>query len=265
MTWKAKHEAHAVERMRIICEFSELVPEKVLKKACNPILDKFREFKFDTQEPAVEPPRIIQLNGAQVALEEANKTKGHVLRRTDGEDVLEEVGFRNSRFGYVTTTYGRWSATLNRLGEVFFPALEPLQDVTLLKSIKIEYWDLFEFEGNASSADTTALLSKSDPSIPDDVVKGRSTWHSHIGWFEESGGHNVLINRNLDVVDRRGADEDVIRALKLLTLVQIQSPDEGIEIGELRTVLDDLHKVSLRVVANTISENVKREIGMLEL
>ena len=263
MSWKPRHEAHAIERVRVMLTFKDPLTSKALKNASASAIAEAHEFGFDTIIPAESMVGSFQINllGGIPSQQIGSHENGVVFKRTQEGSVIEEVGFRDGGFGYVSATYGRWENLLGRLREVVLPPLHQVEQVADLASVKLEYWDSFTFDGKPTSADTTQLLSEVDRSVPTIVVTGASQWHSHIGWFEDIGGFQVLINRNIDVADRE-SEGDQVRALAIYTMVEIRAGNKGIEMVDIEEHLNSLHRRSLRLFGETLSHEYRHMIGL---
>jgi len=262
MTWKPRHEAHAIERVRVLFAFREPVPAKVVSRSSAEITAKFSELGFNSVEPVEGSVATIKLQPNAAPEREPAARNGLVMRRHKDSVIAEEVGFRDLVYGYMTTTYGRWEAMRRRLDEVLLPALDHVIDIVELDSMKLEYWDSFIFEGDPSKADISDLLAFVDPSIPEDVLRGSSAWHSHSGWFEGEEPFPVLINRNLDMVDRKDNEGRTVRALGVYTLVEKRSSADALDIGSARSSLDEMHNRSLLLFGNTISAEYREQLGI---
>jgi len=263
MSWKPRHEAHAIERVRVMIPFKDPLTTKVLRSASADAVARAHEFGFDTLLPAESTIGniLITPSGAVAPQKVSGQENGVVLKRQQDGSVIEEVGFRDGTFGYVSATYGRWENLLGRLREVVLPTLQNVEQVADLASVKLEYWDSFHFDGDPANADTTHILEQVDASIPPNVVTGGSQWHSHIGWFEDIGGFQVLINRNIDVADRKG-EADQVRSMTIYTMVEIRAGNQSLEIVDIEGHLDTLHRRSLRLFGETLSEVYRGMIGL---
>ena len=262
MSWKPLHEAHAIERVRVLFQFKEPLPKKLIYQSTVDILDASSELGFNSVEPAESGVTMISIQPNALPKQDASPKNGYLMRRHVDTTVAEEVGFRDLSFGYVTTTYGRWSNLKNRLNEVILPALKAVEIAAELASIKLEYWDSFVFDGAPGLADTSSLLADFDTALPQGVVSGQSTWHSHIGWFEGEESLPTLINRNLDVQDRVNEAGEQIRALGIYTLVEKRAVTAGLEIADALSVLEELHNRSLLLFGNTLSCKYRKNIGI---
>lgn len=262
MTWKPRHEAHAIERVRLLFTFREPIPSRVIAKSSAEIRANPGELGFDEVGPAKSSIPTIKLQGNAALQTEPAAQNGFVMRRNQDGAVVEEVGFRDLVFGYMTKTYGRWDSLVKRLEEVLLPALDNVTEVAELDAIKLEYWDSFVFDGDPLEADVVELLGEVDPSIPEAVRKGSSAWHSHVGWFEGSDERPILINRNFDAVDVSNGDGEDRRSLGIYTLVENRSGSKVMEIEEAREIIEIMHNRSLLLFGETLSDEYREKVGI---
>lgn len=262
MGWKPAHEAHAIERVRLLVEFSSPLSEKQLTKFTLPITQRFRDFGFDQIARAESTIQNIVLAPAGLAspVQQQNQN-GWVMQRTDKRQVVEEAGFRDGVFGYMSMEYGRWENLASRFWDLFEGPLAQAIESVDISTIKLEYWDKFIFVGNPADANVNNLLNNIDPAIPAVVTNGASLWHSHIGWFESFQNSVVLINRNFDVVDERLSDKTQ-RACNVLTLVEIRQPREVSTVERLKVILEYIHKRSLLLFGSSLTEEQRVNVNM---
>lgn len=116
MSWKPRHEAHAIERVRVMLRFKDPLTSKVLRKASADVVAKAHEFGFDAIMPAESVISGIQINlsGGDTPQKVSPQENGIVLKRQLEGSVIEEAGFRDGQFGYVSAIYGRWENYLSR-------------------------------------------------------------------------------------------------------------------------------------------------------
>lgn len=262
MGWRPIHEAHAIERVRLIAEFSSPLTVKLLNKCAQRFYDAAESLGFDTKERVpgnVAPGFSISLNGFGPNVTDLN---GYVMKRHSGGLFAEEVGFRENSFGYVTTEYSRWQNFESRLGDVLLPGLYEAAQYTDIASLRLEYWDRFKYEGPPTEADARALLSSFDETIPLNSVQGRTLWHSHAGWFEEFEGTHYLINRNLDANDFQDSDGSMKRCLAVYTFVEARLAGQDVSEAELKRHLAEMHRRSVLMFGSAITEKVRAQIGL---
>ena len=258
MNWKPRHEAHAIDRVRVQFAFRDPLTSKLLQVATSEIVGAANELGFNAVEPIDSGMATFSFVPNAAALSMPNAKNGVAMKRYSNDQIVEEVAYRDVVFGYLTQTYGRWENLLSRLNEVVLPALRRIEDGFDLGSVKIEYWDSFIFEGEKDNADVSLLLSAVDSTIPKSTLGGATSWHSHIGWFEGE----MLLNRNLDVVDQplpTGATE---RVLGIYTMVEQRSSEQPLRLSEIDSTLEKLHKRSLLMFGETINEDYRKKIGL---
>ncbi len=262
MSWKPRHEAHAIERVRLMLQFKEPLTTKLLRLATEGIVADAAKLGFDSVSPAESAIVTLELTPNIGQTQRIAQANGNVLRRHSDGNVVEEVGLRDGVFGYVTTTYGRWENLKKRLDQVIIPATEKVSNSADLSSVKLEYWDRFTFDGPADAANAHDLLNLVDPSIPQPVAKGAAQWHSHVGWFEGTKQNPILINRNIDVADVPDERSEVSRHLAIYTLIEFRAGEQEISIGSLGEILENLHRRSVRLFGETLSAESRRKIGL---
>lgn len=261
MTWRPRHEAHAIERVRLLFKFCEPIPSKMVAKSSEETRQKAFDLGFDDVGPAESSIATIKLQGHSAQTEPSPKN-GFVMRRHQDGAVVEEVGFRDMVYGYMTKTYGRWDSLVTRLEEILFPSLNNISEVAELDSIKLEYWDSFVFEGDPLEADVSKLLSFVDAAIPPDVRAGSSAWHSHVGWFEGEEETPTLINRNIDVVDTSNGEGKDMRSLGMYTLVERRSKSATLDFQSVRELINGMHNRSLLLFGESLSAEYRDQIGI---
>lgn len=264
MTWKPIHEAHAIERVKLLVIFADTVPMKLLEKCSHPYISEPHAYGFDTLEPADQNVVGIRIGAGSNILDPTVRQNGWVLKRHEDQEKVEELGLREKVFGYVTTQYGRWANLRERVQGVLFSPLRQVIEAVTVSSVKLEYWDAFVFDGDPSKADASMILSDLDPSFPKHAIGGTSQWHSHYGWFEYDQRVPILINRNLDTLDRVFDDQEgPRRSLNVYTLVEAryeaqQQPTEA----ELLEDIEMLHRRSVVLFASSIREDYRERIGI---
>lgn len=262
MTWRPRHKAHAIERVRLLFTFREPVPTKVIDRTSHKTREQASDLGFDAIGPADSSIATIKLQAHNAPQTEPSAKNGYVMRRHQDGTVVEEVGFRDMVYGYMTMTYGRWHSLVARLEEVLLPALDSAGDVAELDAIKLEYWDTFVFDGNPLEADVAKLLNVTDRTIPSDVSAGGSAWHSHVGWFEGNAETPTLINRNIDVADASNGEGQDMRSLGIYTLVERRSKSAPLDFQSVRQNINCMHNRSLLLFGESLTAEYRDQIGI---
>ncbi|NVK54669.1 MAG: TIGR04255 family protein [Alteromonadaceae bacterium] len=260
--WKPRHEAHAIERVRLLFTFREPIPSKVVAKSSYETRQQASDLGFDAVGPAESSIATIKLQARNAPQTEPSAQNGFVMRRHQDGALVEEIGFRDMVYGYMTKTYGRWESLVARLEEALLPALNNISDIAELDAVKLEYWDSFVFEGDPLEADVSKLLSVVDAAIPSGVRAGSSAWHSHVGWFEGDEESPTLINRNIDVVDTSNEEGQNMRSLGIYTLVERRSKSTPIDFQGVQDLIDGMHNRSLLLFGESLSEEYRNQIGI---
>jgi uncharacterized protein (TIGR04255 family) len=256
MTWRAIHEAHAIDRVRIMLQFNEALNDKLLQKATVPVADRFRDLGFESVARAESLMQTILLSGDGGPVQQPAQN-GWVLKRAGAE----EAGLRDRVFGYLSTEYGRWENLESRFWDIFRDPLSLALESVNLTNIKLEYWDRFVFDGDPADADAKLLLESIDPAVPVGSIAGATLWHSHAGWFEARDGNPVLINRNFDAIDQ-SIEGELRRVLNVFTLVDLRPQQPVGSIEEVIAILNYLHNRSLLLFGNSIKEQFRDAIGL---
>jgi uncharacterized protein (TIGR04255 family) len=261
MGWKPIHEAHAIDRVRILVQFNSPLTDKILTKAAAPATSKFQELGFEQLHRAESMIQgfMISVQPGPIVPEIAQN--GWVLKRSSAGVLTEEAGFRDGVFGYMSTEYGRWENLATRFWDVFEPSLSIALDSVDISSIKLEYWDRFVFDGKPASANLRDLLVTVDPVIPESAVSGAALWHSHSGWFKDYNENVVLVNRNVDVIDEPSA-EGPRRHCNIFTLVELRVANAIDSVQTCKTTLEHLHRRSLALFGSSLAETQRSNIGL---
>lgn len=257
MTWKPAHGAHAIDRVRVLVNFDDPIPDKLLQRAAGETTGRFEDLGFDSLSRADSSILNIILSG-QAARTPQEPKNGWVLKRGG---IVEEAGFRDGVFGYVTAEYGRWENLVSRFTDIFSAPLNLALQSVYVETVKLEYLDRFIFDGPADQADTSKLLPEVDPAINSDATAGSSVWHSYVGWFEQMLDGKALINRNFDIVEEE-IDGKIRRVAKIRTMTDYRPASKIDDIDHIYVALDELHRRSLLLLGSSISSEAQEQIGM---
>jgi uncharacterized protein (TIGR04255 family) len=259
--WKPVHEAHAIERVRLMISFSEPITPKATAAAAEHVVSNYLDWGLDTSERATSPPQEIVLQLGPDAKPQLAGNEGFVFKKLDGNAVVEEVGFRAGRLGYVTTTYGRWETLETRAKGLFEPALDKLRDFVDVSSVKLEYWDAFVFDGDMLEGDAREVLADTELGVPPASQGPGCFWHSHGGWFGVKSRERFLVNRNVSVAPRNIASGSVM-SLAVHTLVERRASDGEFAQSDVFDLLQTMHKIANTVFGECISSDMRDRIGL---
>lgn len=263
MAWEPLHKAHSIERVRVIVQFAEPLSVKSVLKIAAPIAQTYSDLGFDTVDRT-----DTELPGVPFKLEELpvghlDPTAGYVLRRLDDRNsVVEELGLRQRVFGYVSTAYDRWDTLVARLSEFLFVQLEQASETVDISHIKLEYWDTFFAQPDGAARNVSELIRNIDPNIPSVTIESNHQWHSHIGWFEGDDNNRVLVNRHIDIVDKRSENDEPRRAATIYTLTEQRCGPDFLESRDIVSVLNALHQISIRVFSDALTDDYLMKVGV---
>ncbi len=129
MAWKPLHEAHAIDRVRILVQFDAQLSDKTLARAAGPITATAFDLGFGTVERAGSSVQEINITpGMQAGFPAPPRANGWVLKRQDGQRLVEEAGYRDLVFGYMTSEYSRWENMRSRFWDLFDQPLRSAMD-----------------------------------------------------------------------------------------------------------------------------------------
>lgn len=261
MTWKPRHEAHAIDRVRLQFNFSGPISGKILQGATRSTIERSRELGFDFVVPT-SSVHTINLQPDGTIAQGKPDPNGVSLKRLIGNDTVEELTFTDTTFAYQTMTYSRWHKLLARLEEVLLVVVRAVEPVNDIASIRLDYWDSFVFGGDPKDADAADLLETLDPAVPPQSLAGSTLWHSHAGWFETLMGNQTLANRNIDVVDQLDSNGETRRVLGVYTLLETRASSNPITIDSLVDRLNEMHRRAVVLFASQIKVGFRDAIGI---
>lgn len=265
MRWLPAHKDHAIERVATSFKFREALASKSWQRLLTAATVSFQQRGFNSSDVQVGFGQPIP--GIQIAM-----APGRVFRAITGNEVHEEVTLAADGFVYSTVLYDSWSRYKHRVMELLGIPLDLALSVVDLASIKLEYWDKFVFEGEPEEADYSELLRPASKHLPHFVFKAKQLWHSHIGYFVETGSSETrLINLNVDVLDLSdsqsrpaNASPTPRRSTGIYSMAQDgvlkdQSPNKA---SETTSTLDEMHTILKEILADVISGQAAQRISL---
>jgi uncharacterized protein (TIGR04255 family) len=193
--------AHAIERCGITIAFRELVPQKVFDRLI-------------TRATLVAGKKGFQRSpGGEIGItvDFATGKFGPALRGGQSQpqsfslpDQSASLFLAPSMIIWQNSRYVRWSPFVGQFQEIASSVISEFLDLVSLGSVKIEYWDRFNWTGTWDDFDAMQLIRPNAQAVADDWPKWNRQWHSHAGWFEAVDECRRLTNINVDVVDVTG-------------------------------------------------------------
>jgi uncharacterized protein (TIGR04255 family) len=262
LAWLPIHPTHAIERTRVVIEFSQPIPQKMVSRLGEQFDGISHDFGFgariETQMQSVMMPPA----GAEPIFSQRANGWQFVREQTPGA-ILEALILEPQGFVYETAEYVRWALFSDRLARMTTDLLQQLQKDVGVRSVALEYFDRFYFDGGITSAVPSALVrTELISALPDSACSGRELWHVHRGWFEGEGAHRYLVNQNVDAQQAKTADDRDVRSALIYTKVERTSDGIEIDLSHLGESLDAMHDVSKRVIRDALIEEMQLRVGL---
>lgn len=266
MGWSPLTPSHAIERVRMLVQFRQDVPEKLASQAAHLVSKVAAETRLNGPVPVqgftlgfqVAPDGITRLAAPQ-----SSPSGWQFVRMSSSGQPLEVLQLRGNQILYETTEYRNWSAFQQRHAKVIAPATKVTSDALDVELVSLEYVDKFRFLGDPSRAAPRDLLVGIDAQVHPDASSGRSMFHVHRGWYEASASGDLLINLNLDAVDvLTDPQKQLERWISVTTKAEARAPMFQIETLPMEDLLDFLHKATGKYFRETIHPSMLAEVGI---
>jgi uncharacterized protein (TIGR04255 family) len=264
MTWRPLHSQHAIERVRLIVQFSEQVPAKVVRKMSDALLALRHDIRMVGPTPVQGfGISMVQAEGGLIAQPQQVTDGWQFTRNASNDAPLEAVVFAGGSLTYETTEYQRWDAFKRRTKKVLDQVLQIACQSVDFQSVSIEYIDRFMYVGNASEAKVEDLLIGVSQMIHAGAVSGKHLWHLHRGWFEDLNGGKVLINQNFDAQEGIAAGQMVsTRSLQVLTKAELRADSFDLSIEKYEENLETLHTLTKSYFKAAIVKTHHESLGL---
>ena len=262
MGWKPVNTNHSIEQVSIIVQFKDDLTEKTLDKIFVPFNDEIQNSGFGQKIRAESIfPQIMQPS-INSGIELVDSHKGWLVNRIVENKLIEEFALRRGAFSYTTSEYKRWENLKVKFWHLLDKPISQVLSHNDVSHIKLEYWNKFVFDGQPKEAELSKLLQNLDQILPKTAVSGEVLWHFNIGWFDQVAGYDILVNRNIGVIDQKIGD-DIKRVLNLYTLSDFNSIDNDISVDNMKEILEVMHNKSVHTIANIISLEMQKKIGLI--
>lgn len=283
MVWVPAHQAHAIERVNVLLQFSEPIPAKQMTAILADGSLKFPAVGFNSQnEESGEFNIQLGPDGPSIAFGQAGlaigsgqqiqQSMGRVFRRIEGNEVREELSINRTRVLYSSTRYESWSAYLARLRRLLDETLAKALVVASIQLLKLEYWDRFTFEGKPEDADFTQLFRQESVHLPKFPFDAGRLWHSHIGYYApDMPQRKRLINLNVDVLDlviggpnNMPVNGQTKRSAGIYSMAQdTRDPTRLIDDSDtVSQVLTELHSDLISILHDILTPTAKDRISL---
>ena len=159
--------------------------------------------------------------------------------------------------------YVRWSGFRELVLDLLPPILGAFPPDWPVAQIKLEYWDRFVSpDGRASWAE----VIRADGRLPAWVTESQTDWHSHVGWFDQAGARQRLINVNVDTLNEANEKGEQIQTVRIHTLTATVERLEAANAvsKSIAAQIDELHLLSKVTVRDVLSASMAERISLFE-
>ena len=264
MSFNPVHEAHAIDKASFVMTFGEqLKPSAWIalmaraievgreRELTHPIEGLAAQFSVQHGVPDVQPSVTLNVMSAGMGFRQAS----------DNGQPLFEFAVQRNEIRIDVHAYVRW-AGFRALVLDLIPALQSsLSEAVSIAQIKVEYWDRFVSD-DPMSAWSDVVKTDAGPLA---WIAGRtSNWHSHMGWFDETGDDLVLVNMDIDALTEGGEPNNLAKAIRLHTFTGYVGPLGSVAdvCSTLGDRIDRLHQVSKRTVGEVLSPDMVARISL---
>lgn len=266
MTWRPINPAHAIERVRFVMKFGQSVPAKIARQMSESIAKQSNETRLEGPQEisAVNIGFHVAPDGKPIITTPTAKVPGWQFARLSSNGLpLEIVALEDDKVIYETTSYRRWETFMQRFDRVVAPVVALGVQSLDVDLVSIEYFDRFLFDGPRQKALPADLLVGIDNILHPDAASGRTMWHYHRGWFEQSGVGDVLVNQNIDAVDTAQPETgEPVRTINLLTKAEARSANCNVDGTPIVDLLDSLHEVTKRYFVQAVQPSMLNSVGI---
>ena len=168
-------------------------------------------------------------------------------------------------------SYTRWAHIWRQARSLFSSVSQVLPDPTHIKSISLQYINLFHWDGVNEEYDVRSLISDESPYIPDCVVDLGPIWHVHQGWYiptTNTTEKSILEHMNIDA----SRDDNGRYFVKFESLHQVEfNGDVGLpqlkqsfseQPTEMDRSFDRLHDLAKESLGNYLTSGIQQGIDL---
>ena len=168
--------------------------------------------------------------------------------------------------------YSLWENVWPSARRLFSDIAEVLQDSPIaIRSLVLEYVDVFEQTEDSDSYDIESLLNKDCPHLPQTALRHGPLWHAHHGWFttdDAPPGTRVLKRMHINGMQAHDNENQRIVRMEMLVRLDFLSEDEQPHIASeslkdhLEGHFDFLHNQSKLLLSQYLTDEMTEEISL---
>lgn len=273
MIWRPVRENHAIERVAISFSFEDEITLKTFTVIQNVVSRYSMEHGFVRIENATPPVgafhHVVQIQFQPGSEPILRRPEFITFRRDRDGHMQDEIVILKNGIVFSSSTYSRWDMYKQKCRDFIGPALQLFFETTNLITIKLEYWDRFNFKGHATEAEYGMALNARSRHLPKMYLEGSELWHSHVGYFQSGSlGQKQLINANVDVVDLALAGAvgpaEPVRSIGIYTMAEDRHfPAEPVtDQAKMWGCADELHRALKVVLGDLINQELADAISL---
>lgn len=271
--WAPFAESHSIERIRVVIALKQPLGQK-----------KIRELQgsFEAAREGLGFDPLVETSGAALAFQFGpagivplsdqgkNTLAGWQAKRSISPDFVAEALTLNTTDGpqggatltYESTEYTRWNVFAERLHKVLNPIVQSYMGHGDLATVFLEFYDRFNWTNQGSIGRPSDFLPALSIAMPSAAMDDGELWHMYRGWFEAGLHGKLLINQNFDCQDLQLNGQNV-RTIQILTRAEGRVGFWDLENVPLGAHLDIMHDRTKEVFSNVLSDDMKRQIGIV--
>lgn len=265
MTWKPLTSRHAIERVRLVVEFTENVPVKILKAMSEQLTLKRHDLRMVGPKQMQSFGIRITPTGPDLINQADRPVQGWQFTRNAANGApLEAITCDAETVLYETAEYQRWEQFKRRAERIVVDIIEAASAAVDVRSMSVEYFDRFYFAGNPLDAEVALLLNDEGLGLHPDAASGKSLWHLHRGWFHEvEAGDRALINQNFDAQEGSvQGSASPVRSVAILTKAELRSSECDLDVAKFSENLEMMHKLTKMYFKGAIRAELHETVGM---
>lgn len=264
MTWEPLHPKHAIERTRVIVQFSGLLPQKAINSLCLTVEPVLNQLEYGASRDQIAPPLGILDSLSEDS--RAIQSRGwRYSRETASGEVYEALVINPDSILYETFEYVRWASFWEKASRLIYPLVERTSEIIDCRAYALEYFDRFIFSDSGCAASPINLINDSIiNTMPQSVRDGTELWHIHRGWFQNYDGLRVLVNQNIDAFDNTSEDK-LLRNVGIYTKIERRDSTGIVNLSHLGGEVERIHTLSKSVFASALTEEMRASLGIYDV
>lgn len=264
MSWTPIHDAHSIERVRIIVRFTDPIPPKLISGLADALEPQKSQWGFGPRKGRQSAELTIHISGGTLKSGTQGGENGWIFTRNVGpNEIIELLSLEPTQLIYEIAQYKRWDDFMQRFVPLMDVLSAKIESAVDIESLSLEYFDRFTEPSDVVATKVSEVIKESViSSVPRDVVSGGEMFHIHRGWFEGAESGRVLINQNVDLQQGTTITEEELRSLLIYTKVERRRREGAVDLSNLKTDLDGLHDISKRVLSDVMQEAAQERIGL---